>query len=269
MGESAFGRALARQLVQRGWVAVEKVTAVCPFIDLSARSWDAYLASVGPTHRYNFRRRLRNLTKAFGVSCEWAESEASRRDALTALLNLHTRRWDSRGGSDGLHTPRLVAFHEELSRLAHERKWLRLLVLRLEGRPVAAFYGFRYGRSFLFYQSGFDPSLSRHSVGLVTLGLTIKTAIEERASEYDFLHGNEAYKFLWTNSVRQLVCLELYPPSLRGRAHRAAVWGYSTARKLARAALRGRAATTPAMAARNPESRHGSPGEHTALKNVS
>ena len=36
---------------------------MCPFIDLTGHSWDSYLDDLGPAHRYNFRRRLRNLER--------------------------------------------------------------------------------------------------------------------------------------------------------------------------------------------------------------
>src|SRR5207245_43184 len=80
---------------------------------------------------------------------------------------------------------------------APDRGWLRLSELRLDGRPAASLYGFRYRDTFSFYQSGFDPAYARDSVGLVTMGLAIRSAIEEGAAEYDLLHGDEAYKFQW------------------------------------------------------------------------
>ena len=121
-----------------------------------------------------------------------------------------------RGGSDALNTCRLVDFHDEWTRLALARGWLRLFVLRLDGRPAAVLYGLRYSKTFYFYQSGFDPGCSKRSIGLVTLGLSIRHAIEEGASEYDMLHGDEAYKFHWAQSVRRLIRLELHPPNGRG-----------------------------------------------------
>src|SRR4030095_12185254 len=106
----------------------------------------------------------------------------------------------------------VIAFHREFVQLAAQRGWLRLLILHLNDVPASALYGLRYGPTFYFYQSGFDPLYSKHSVGVATMGLAIKTAIEEGASEYDFLHGNEEYKFHWAHEVRDLNRLELHPP---------------------------------------------------------
>src|SRR5207245_508337 len=196
---------------------------VCPFIDLSSHSWHAYLATLGSNHRYNFRRRLRNLEKSYRVRFERAESEEECRAALQHVINLHLRRWNLRGGSDGFHTERLLTFHQDFSTLALKKGWLRLRVLTLDGRPAGAFYGLRYRDKYYFYQSGFDETFLRQSVGLVTIGLTIKEAIEEGADEYDLLHGDESYKFLWTSEVRPLSRFELYPPGVIGRMHRDSV----------------------------------------------
>jgi len=122
-------------------------------------------------------------------------------------------------------------------RLALERGWLRLTLLEIDGRTAGAFYGLRYGQVFHFYQSGIDPSLSRWSIGLVMLGLTIKSAIDEGASEYDMLHGNESYKFLWATQHHPLIRIELHPPGPMGRVHRNAARITTAAKKLAKRVL--------------------------------
>jgi CelD/BcsL family acetyltransferase involved in cellulose biosynthesis len=200
-------------------------------------SWDAYLGSLGPRHRYNFRRRLRNLEREHTVRLHNILGEFERGQALRHLVDLHLRSWKDRGGSDAFHDPRLLAFHDDLSRLALERGWLRLSLLELDGQAAAAFYGFRYGRVFHFYQTGLDPAFSRWSIGLVMLGLTIKSAIEEGASEYDLLHGNESYKFLWSTQARALIRIDLHPPGLLGRVHRNAARVTIAAKKLAKRVL--------------------------------
>ena len=230
---------LAARLARRGWARTERASNVCPFIDLRGLTWDSYRASLEPEHRYNCKRRLSALTKRFDIRCEQVASEAERPGALAALVALHIERWNGRGGSTALRGAKVVAFHEEVTRLALERGWLRLFVLHLDGKPVAALYGFRYRHVFSFYQSGFDPSYSRYSVGQATLALTIKDALEEGAAEYDFLHGDERYKFNWARQVRELGRLELYPPSARGWLCRRTVALDRAARSTARRLLPG------------------------------
>ena len=110
----------------------------------------------------------------------------------------------------------MVSFHEEFSRIALERGWLRFFVLWLNGKPVASLYGFTYGGKFYFFQTAFDPSYKKHNVGEIILAQAIKSAIEEGVREYDMLRGEEAYKLHWCNGVRELGRMELYPPTVAG-----------------------------------------------------
>jgi CelD/BcsL family acetyltransferase involved in cellulose biosynthesis len=216
--ESRKGAAwrLGRQLSGRGWTAARAVTSVCPFIDLRGLAWPAYLERRSASHRYNFRRKLRGLERQGAVAFAPATTDETRHESLARLIATHLRRWDTRGGSDGFNRPELIAFHEEFSRLALTRGWLRLFTLRVGPAPVADLYCLRYGGAMLFYQSGFDEQWTKQSVGLVAMGLAIKAAIEDGAVEYDLLHGDEDYKFLWTDETRELARLELYPAHLLG-----------------------------------------------------
>lgn len=212
---SAAG-ALAERLRRRGWRSIEQLTHVCPWVEPAGGSWEGYLAGLGSSHRANFRRRLRRLHRDFEVRFERVDSKTGLDAAFGALVALHHLRWRDRGGSDAFDDPAVVGFHRELTRVALDRGWLRLHVLRLDGRPAAALYGFLYRGRFLYYQSGFDPAFSEWAVGLVTMGLAIRSAIADGAAEIDLLHGGEAYKFLWADRTRELVRLELYPPSPSG-----------------------------------------------------
>jgi CelD/BcsL family acetyltransferase involved in cellulose biosynthesis len=234
--ESIVASQLAERLCQRRWRFRRVAMQVCPFIRLP-HSWDSYFETLGSSHRYNFRRRLRNLQKSYSVHFERAESAEECRAALRHVVDLHLQRWNTRGGSDGFHEPRLLKFHQELTTLARDKGWLRLYVLRLDGHAAGAFYGFRYRDTYSFYQSGFDDAFLRQSVGLVTLGLTIKAAIEEGAAEYDLLHGDESYKFLWANEVRPLDRIELYPPGVIGRVHRDSVIAVAATKQIVKRAL--------------------------------
>lgn len=220
---STHAGGFAARLQEQGWTASRMVTDICPYVDLEGHTWESYVASLGKAHRSNVRRRLRNLQNLFAVSWEQAASEESRERCFRRLLELHTQRWETREGSDALNSRALVEFHDEWTRLALKRGWLRLCLLSLDREPVAAVYGLRYGATFHFYQSGFDPAYSSHSVGLAALAMSIRGAVEEGAVEYDLLHGSESYKFLWTDRGRDLSRLQLYPPNSSGLLYRQAI----------------------------------------------
>ena len=211
-GDSAVA-ALAGALERRGWWKLERATHLCPWIELDGRGWDAFVGALGPSHRANLRRRIRQAERTPGFAFRRAATPEEVESFFDVLVDLHRKRWRGRGGSDALMEPAVVAFHREFCRLALGRGWLRLYVLELEGKPVAALYALRYRHRFLFYQSGFDPAHAGRSVGLVCLALSLRAAMEEGATEYDLLHGAESYKFLWARRCRSLSRFELHPPT--------------------------------------------------------
>ncbi len=199
------------------WLSRRGASEVCPFVKLRSQSWDAYLGGLGASHRYNVRRRLRNLSKRFTLRFVQAKTATECADWLEVLIRLHRqRRATSREHSTAFHRTDLVRFHRQFTGLALRRGWLRLQLLLLDEVPAAALYGLKYGGTFYFYQSGFDPGFSRYSIGLATLALAIRGAITEGADEFDMLHGDESYKFLWTRDVHALARYTALPPGLRG-----------------------------------------------------
>jgi CelD/BcsL family acetyltransferase involved in cellulose biosynthesis len=234
---SALATRLAARLGRAGWGIARFGTQRCPYIRLAGQTWASYEASLGSEHRYNFRRRLKNLEQTGSFRFERVVCDEQRGEVLSTLVRLNHERWQKRGGSQAFHKSDLLAFHEDFTRLALARGWLRLYALRLEGGIAAALYGLCYNGVFSFYQSAFDPREARRSVGLVAMGLSIRSALEEHAVEYDMLHGDEPYKFLWCREAREVLQLEMYPATPRGRAAEAVAEALRDARRTARRLL--------------------------------
>jgi CelD/BcsL family acetyltransferase involved in cellulose biosynthesis len=214
---------LAEQLRFDGWTTSMVADGVCPVIDLSGHTWESFLGTLGPSHRANIRRRLRGLEKQYETRFELVSTEEARREALGALARFHQDRFESYGGSTAFLTPDVRAFQDAATRLLLERGSLRLYTLRLNGNIAAVMYGILHGGTFYFYQHGFDATHQHRSVGLVLMALTIRAAIDERASTFDFLWGTESYKSLWTREVRTLRRIDLFPAHFGGRVHKSAV----------------------------------------------
>jgi len=183
------------------------------YIDLKGLDWEAYLASRSRNFRSQIRRRDRALQEAHEVAVRSA-SESTLQDDLAQLFDLHDRRWQEHGES----SLQIGGAKEALGRFAERAQrqgWLRLRLLEADGIPVAGFLGWRLGETYSFYQSGFDPDWADKSVGIVMMARTIESAIEEGASEFDMLLGDESYKQRFTNASRAVHTVIL-PRSMSG-----------------------------------------------------
>ena len=196
--------------------------------------FERFLAQRTPNFRSAVRRGERRLARRYQVRYRLSDSTTLDGD-LNALFRLHQARFGGQSAFGGDRT----AFHRAFARRAHDRGWLRLWILELDGRPVAAQYGFRFGGVESFYQSGRDPELRRESLGMTLLSHAIRSAADEGVREFALLRGHEPYKYRFATEDRGLdsVCVT------RGRAGAAAlalvkaVRSSPTARKLLRGPL--------------------------------
>jgi CelD/BcsL family acetyltransferase involved in cellulose biosynthesis len=156
---------------------------------LSLDGWEPYLAGRSANFRQQVRARERRLARDHALAFRLADDPLRLDDDLGLLFRLHAARW-------GARSPflRWREFHAEFARVALERGWLRLWFLELDGRPAAAWYGFRFGRVESYYQAGRDLARSDASVGFVLLAHTIREAASDGMREYRFLRGGEPFK---------------------------------------------------------------------------
>jgi CelD/BcsL family acetyltransferase involved in cellulose biosynthesis len=236
-GGSSVAPGIAQQLRQKRWTAEEKKLNVCPFIDLTGKTWPDYLEGLGPHVRKGIKRCLRNLPKTFRYRVECVQAPEDAQRGLEIAIDLHRKRWTGARKSEAFQTDSAIAFHREFAQLAAGRGWLRLLIVYLDDVPAAALYGLCYGSTFYFYQSGFDPAYSKHSVGVAVMALAVETAIREGMREYDFLHGDEEYKFHWAHQSRDLIRLEVHPPQVSAWVYKHAIGFNRMARQMARRML--------------------------------
>jgi CelD/BcsL family acetyltransferase involved in cellulose biosynthesis len=176
---------------ERGLTLTIEPEAVCPRVALP-ESWDAYLLSLGKKDRHELRRKIRRLSEAGQIREYTLTEPAQIADALPDFLHLHRV---SREDKAAFMTPDMERFFRSIcSALAAEQSIL-LYFLELDGRRVAAILAFDCGDEVWLYNSGFDPTYSSVSVGLVSKALMLKQAIADGKRCYDFLRGAEPYKY--------------------------------------------------------------------------
>ncbi len=210
---------LAKQLAGEGWAASLADDGQCPIVSLAGHTFDTLLGTLGASHRANVRRRLRAFER-LGARFDRITTHDERRLMLERLAAFHAHRYAGRGGSTAFSTPTVRAFHEDATREAMDRGWLRMYAIRVDGAVAAVMYGFSLDGRFYFYQHGHDAGHASRSAGLALMAWTIQAAIDEGCSEFDMLWGTEPYKALWTRDARVLQRIDLFPVRLGGVVQR-------------------------------------------------
>ncbi|MCY1077361.1 GNAT family N-acetyltransferase [Archangium lansingense] len=196
----------------RGWNLERTGRNRCPYEVFEAgERFDTFLARTARAD--NFVRRRKWLERQAGFSLTRAEKPEELARALPEFFRLHELRW---GARSGLCAPDVQAFHQAVVPLLSAAGKVRIYLLSVGGRAVASVYALRHGRTFSYYNAGYDPEWKSRSVGLVLVGETFRDALAEGFSEYDFLRGVEAYKSDWARQLRTTVRLRIARPMSLG-----------------------------------------------------
>jgi CelD/BcsL family acetyltransferase involved in cellulose biosynthesis len=204
---------LLARLADRFGPAARVVDEVCPYVELPA-TWDEYLARRSRDLRHSLRRRARRLEEDHeAIVYRQVDDQASLEQAMQSLVALH-----SAGFPEGAFADRdFDRFHRLSARRFLQAGWLRLYLLTVDEHDAAALYGFAYGGRFWSYISGYDHALTRYSTSSQLFAYAIRRSIEDGLTQFDFLRGDEKYKFDWAD-CRRLDANVTVPARTGGRA---------------------------------------------------
>jgi len=186
---------LLRAALPSGMRASNLPQEVCPYLPLPEAP-EAVRASLPARMQANLRYYERRLARTGGGGVE-AATQPNLGAALDDLFRLHQGRWRRRGLPGGFASSRVRAFHRATAPRLLERGWLRLLQLHAEGRTVAAMYCLVCRGTAYYYLGGFDPAAAALSPGTLLIARALEDAVRNGAREFDFLRGDEPYKYAW------------------------------------------------------------------------
>jgi CelD/BcsL family acetyltransferase involved in cellulose biosynthesis len=138
----------------------------------------------------------RRASRAGSLRIDCADLE-SLDEGLEALIRFEDARWHQKGLKSALHEVEIQQFHHDACYNLFSAGLLRFYMLRLENRIIAVLYGFHDRGRFYYYLGGFDAAFSNLSPGKLVLAHAMQGAVHERAAVFDFLRGQEAYKYEW------------------------------------------------------------------------
>lgn len=183
---------LPRLAANRGFSFVESVHEVCPIIALPG-DFETYLETVlDKKQRHELRRKLRRAEGAEARLVIIGPNDNIRQAVDEFLLLLQKSTPEKQAW---LNDERRAMFHE-VAAASQADNSLQLMFMEVEGQKAAALFNFEYAGRVWVYNSGLDPASFGHlSLGVVLTARAIETAIERGNREFDFLRGNEEYKY--------------------------------------------------------------------------
>lgn len=171
---------------------------VAAVLDLPA-SFDDYLAGLSKKQRHEVRRKSRRFAEIAGEPRLVREAGA---DTVALFAEMHRRASGEKG------TFMTDAMEDHFVALEKATGAVMDVLYTEDGTPAAAAFGFEDDDTFYLYNSAYEADLSDASPGIVLVASAIADAIDRGRTRFDFLKGDEIYKFRLGATERPLYRLE-------------------------------------------------------------
>ncbi|WP_257099100.1 GNAT family N-acetyltransferase [Pseudovibrio flavus] len=168
-------------------------TLICPYAELP-ESYDEFLqTNLSSKTRQKMRRFTRKMEADETMEIRQIDEEHFD-EQLDILLSFWRAKWAKRKGK---RIDYLVSEYKLIFGDAYKDGSLFIPVFWREGRPIGGLFSFidKEKGELLFVLASRDESVSDFPSGLVLHGHSIEWAINNGIRSYDFLRGDEAYKY--------------------------------------------------------------------------
>jgi CelD/BcsL family acetyltransferase involved in cellulose biosynthesis len=184
--------------VVQGWVVDREQEDVCPVVTVEGDDWDDYLATLDKKDRHEIRRKLRRAMTIGDLSIEIGPPTAQ---AVDDFVRLHTLRFGERGlfpaNEGGARSRLFVNRLAELELAESDGGQMHVARVRCGQKLIFAVLAFDDGQTCYLYNAGMDPEAALASPGVTGFALYIRDRIEAGRRKFDFLRGDEKYKYEW------------------------------------------------------------------------
>jgi len=188
-------------LINRGLTVEVEQIETCPTVVLPL-DWEVYLATLRGKDRHELRRKLRRAEATARLAYRVTSDIAQLDEDVDTFVTLH--RMSQQDAKQGFMTPEKEAFFRDMARQLWPQGWLDLAFLSADGEPIATLCCFAYGSTYAAYNSGYHPAYAELSAGIVLFAERIRTAIARGFTAFDFMRGNESYKYRFGATDRPL-----------------------------------------------------------------
>jgi len=183
--------ALGSEAGNRRWSFQAETYLPTPRVAL-AGGFEAFLAGLDKKQRHEIRRKLRRAAEGpTAAQFRLIESATELESSMDAFFQLMAHDVNKRR----FLKPAMREHMRSVMRRAFENGYLWLAFLTVDNAKAAAALNFDYKNKLWGYNSGVNPDFMELSPGWVLLAHQIQWASERGRSEFDFMRGDEEYKY--------------------------------------------------------------------------
>jgi CelD/BcsL family acetyltransferase involved in cellulose biosynthesis len=181
-----------------------------PFIETNGQ-YETFLQTTSPKFRKQLRNKINRLSQQGKVEILVFDNVGENGRHLEDAMSASSRSWKHRGKTSMTGTPERESFFRKLSCIAQEQGWLRLWILRLDGRVIAMEYHLEFRGITHAMRGDFDEAYEHLSPGSVLEAAIIEHCFSHALKEYDFCGLPYGYKVRWSRRLHERRNILFYP----------------------------------------------------------
>jgi CelD/BcsL family acetyltransferase involved in cellulose biosynthesis len=197
-------------------ISIDIKYTVCPYINLKA-PWDSIYELYAPALKNTIKQKLKKFEELSSLSIYEVPLDEDINSYYLEFVRLNKLRMDDKHITSPFCNKNFMSFHEIIINELHKKGMAKLYFVKNDNEFIAGIYLLFYNNKIHYYQSGFEPAWGKYSLGTLLFHHCIKAAFDNGVDEFDFLQGDEAYKYDWTKRKRTNVKISIYNTTFKGR----------------------------------------------------
>lgn len=177
--------------------------------------FEAFYAERGQKLRQEIRTTVNHLSRAGRWRYVEAVGGSRAQEIYSALVWFHAARQKGKQRSSIFRNGKNRAFFRELIDKDNGPMTVHLSAIELDGRLISAAYALRCGKVFYYWIPSFDPEMRGVSLGKLHIKCLLEKCFVEDTEWFDFMGGDERYKFQWTEDGYEVYRYVLHRSVLR------------------------------------------------------
>ena len=197
---------LLRQAVQEaGFKAQVEIIQPAPAISLPT-TWQEYLDSLDDRYRHEIERKNRKAEGYF-LPVDWyiVDNDQNIENELDDFLGLMANSPEK----ESFLTDQMINQIKMSALAAHQEGWLQLAFMVVGDIKAAGYLNFDFDGKIWVYNSGINPLFENISPGWVLLSKLINWSIQEGRTGFDFMRGDEEYKFQFGGISKNILRMQI------------------------------------------------------------
>ncbi len=182
-----------------------------PSLDLPS-NFESYLKRLTKKDRHEIRRKMRRAEKGAKITFGMVDHPSQVMQKMPHFITLFRKSAEKKNNFlNELREKFFLALADEFSRMG----WLEIFTLSFDEMEVAYLFCFNYQDTLYLYNSAYDPNCYNFSPGIVAITYCLEDSINRGIKQFDFLRGNESYKYHFGAQDQNLYTLTLCFPGER------------------------------------------------------